>query len=134
MGGPGFVGIKVRRSDGSARWIVVAVWSASEWLTINGAPCRDGYFEEEREVMEKELGITMPTLMELNGSTIDAIVIETRELTIDLSGRGVGLRLGLRADSSDLPIFRGSKEPRVMQDDEDIRDAIIVSRRANLWL
>ena len=134
MGGPGFVGVKVRGSDASVCWLVVAVWGAAEWLTVDGSPCCEGYFEDERELMEKEQGRALPSLLELKGSVIDAIEVNGREFLLDLSAGGSTHQLRLLADSSSLPVFRGSKEPRIMQQDEDIRDAIIVSRRANLWL
>ena len=42
--------------------------------------------------------------------------------------------LRLRRDSSSLPVHRGSKQPKVLAPSQDVRDAVIISRRASLWL
>ncbi len=134
MGGAGFVGLKVRRPDAGVCWIVFAVWGAAGWLTVNGSACHDGYFEDERKVMAERQGSPLPSLLELKGGRIDAIRLAAREFSLHLSHKGILREIRLLADSGDLPVFRGSKEPRVMGGDEDLRDAILVSRRAHLWL
>lgn len=134
MGGPGFVGLKVRGSAVCSFWVVVTVWGASEWLTIDGKPCREGYFEEERRDMENRMGAPLPSLLSLKGNVIDSIEMDSQHFLATLSAGGSVYQLRLLADSSSLPVHRGSKEPKVMEQGEDIRNAIIISRRANLWL
>jgi len=50
------------------------------------------------------------------------------------TGSSGPLAIRLRRDSSALPVHRGSKEPMVLAASEDIRDAVILSRRGSLWL
>ena len=134
MGGPGFVGLKIRDSAVSSCWLVVTVWGASGWLSIDDKPCREGYFDEERREMEHAMGEPLPSLLKLKGASIDEIEIDARHFSAKLSVGGSVYQLRLLADSRSLPVHRGSKEPKIMEEGEDIRNAIIVTRRARLWL
>ncbi|HKI64819.1 MAG TPA: YrhB domain-containing protein [Burkholderiales bacterium] len=54
------------------------------------------------------------------------------ELLFTQSGSSRALRI--RRDSSHLPVHRGSKQPKLLSPSEDLRDAIVVPLRGDLWL
>lgn len=132
MGGPGFAGIRVRRRDGSSIWIVFTIWGAATWLTLNNDLLSEGYFPD----VQKELSGTWQfrPLHNLIYSRITDIRLEKDMAELSFSSLGSTLVLTIRRDSGSLPVHYGSKEPKVLDPSQDIRDAVIISRRASLWL
>ena len=131
MGGPGFVGLRL---SSPAVWLVITVWGAADWITVDGIPCREGKFADEITGLETSFHGSLPRLADFVGSQIVSCEIQPRSIQLVLSHAGVSHRLQLLADSPHLPVFRGSKEPRNMPDSDDLRTAVILSRRAHLWL
>lgn len=135
MGGPGFVGIRVRPKNARfATWIVFTLWAAAEWLTVGEELLEDGYFPDERERHASEGGFRFFRLADLVGLTLNEMRIERDLVELVFAGTVGHRALRLRADSSALPVHRGSKLPKHLAPSQDLRDAVVASRRARLWL
>ena len=132
MGGPGFVGLQLRISRGRHAWVVFTVWAAAGWLTINDDLLTEGYSPDEQR--EQSSSHRLRRLSELVGSTLADIHLDRELAELTFSGSSGPLVLRLRRDSSALPVHRGSKQPKVLATSQDIRDAVIISRRGSLWL
>jgi len=132
MGGPGFVGLRLRLSSGRHTWVVFTVWAAAGWLTINDDPLTEGYFPDERRELSSSRRLR--PLSELVGSTLRDAHLGRELAELTFTGPAGSLVLRLRRDSSALPVHRGSKQPKVLAASQDIRDAVIISRRGALWL
>ena len=130
MGGPGFVGIRVRCSSGSRIWVVFTIWAAAGWLTLDGALLEDEYFPDERRDSSK----TFFPLSSLVGARLDSTRLAPDSAELSFTQSGSRRVLCIQRDSSHLPVHRGSKQPKLLLPTEDLRDAVIVSSRGNLWL
>jgi hypothetical protein len=132
MGGPGFVGLRLRLSRLRSIWVVFTIWGAAGWLTINHDLLEEGYFPDERRELT---GIRkFRPLSDLVGSTLTDVQLEYDDAELTFNGTSSPLVLRLQRDSSALPVHRGSKRPKVLALSQDIRDAVVISRRASLWL
>ena len=132
MGGPGFVGLRLRLSSGRRAWVVFTVWAAAGWLTINDDLLSEGYFPDEQ--LELSSSRRLRSLSELVDATLADIHLDRELAELTFGGSSGPLVLRLRRDSSALPVHRGSKQPKVLATSQDIRDAVIISRRGSLWL
>jgi hypothetical protein len=132
MGGPGFVGLRLRLPSGRHTWIVFTVWAAAGWLSINDDLLAEGYFpDEQRELIPYR---RLRRLSELVDSRLMDISLDRDMADLEFSSSAGPLHLRWKSDSSTLPVHRGSKQPKVLAASEDIRNGVIVSRRASLWL
>jgi len=111
-------------------WIVFTVWAAAGWLTLDEALLEDAYFPDERTDGSRAF-VPLTTLV---GARLDSIRLtpDLAELLFTQSDSPRALRV--QHDSSHLPVHRGSKQPKLLSPTEDLRDAVIVSQRGNLWL
>jgi hypothetical protein len=131
MGGPGFIGLRLRLPRGHRVWVVFTVWSAAGWLTIGDDLLAEGYFPDEQQDLVGTRRFR--PLSDLVGSALMGVRLEHDLAELTFSGAPDSLVLRLRRDSTSLPVHRGSKQPKVLAPSQDLRDAIIVSRRGSLW-
>lgn len=132
MGGPGFLGLRLQLPRGGTTWVVFTIWAAAEWLTINDDLLADGYFPDEQKEISRPWRFRH--LSNLIGSTLTDIRLEHDCAELAFNGASEPLVLRLQRDSSGLPVYRGSKQPKVLEASQDVRDAVIISRRGCLWL
>jgi len=130
MGGPGFVGIRLRPRTGPRLWVVFTIWAAAEWLTLDGELLEESYFLSERGDSSRRF---LP-LAALQGARLIAVGLTADAAELTFARGGAVRALRLQRDSSHLPVHRGSKAPKVLGPDLDLRDAVVVSRRGGLWL
>lgn len=74
MGGPGFLGLKLKLSDGHCIWIVFTIWAAAGWLTVDKDLLADGYFEDDKQKLAGARKFRQ--LYDFVGSTIVEIRLE----------------------------------------------------------
>lgn len=132
MGGPGFAGLRLRLSNDRPIWIVFTLWAADGWLTVGDDLLADGYLEDERQKLAHTREFRQ--LSDFVGSTITQIRLDQGIVELAFDQAATPMTLRLQQDSSSLPVHRGSKQPKVLETSQDIRDAVIISRRARLWL
>lgn len=134
MGGPGFVGLRLKLPSTWARsvWMVFTVWGAAGWLTINEEVVAEGYDADERQQIAR--AYRLRSLTDLVGSTVENIRVEPDLAEVTFISAQSSAVLRLMRDSSFLPVLPGSKKPRIIPPAQDIRDTIIISRRAHLWI
>jgi len=131
MGGPGFLGFRVHTSHGR-RWMVYRLWSAAEWLLLDGRLVNDGLFPDERQRIAADAQVSVRTLI---GCTVDAVTCDEQALCVefrDPGGEVHVLRLG-RSGEGVLP-WRGTGGRKVIPDAESLDDVIVVTRSGRLWL
>jgi hypothetical protein len=131
MGGPGFVGLQLKLSSGRPIWVVFTIWGAADWLTVGDDLLADGYSPSEQRELANARRFRL--LSDFVGSTLKGIRLQHDIAELTFSSAAGPLVLCLRGDSSSLPVHRGSKQPKVLAS-QDVRDAVIISRRASLWL
>jgi hypothetical protein len=112
QGGPGFFGLKCRNGSKSF-WIVFTLWGAAEWLTLDGKP--------------------IDSATTLHGGSIQSVEFRNDCATITVHGTDSNHIVELRRDGSTVPRWRGSGAKRTFEEAERLEDAIVMSRRANLW-
>ncbi len=132
MGGPGFVGLKLKLPSGRRIWVVFTIWGAAGWLTVGDDLLSDGYSPSDQQQLANARRFRL--LSEFVGSTLKGVRLQQDIAELTFSGAAGPLHLCLRGDSSSLPVHSGSKQPKVLAASQDVRDAVIVSRRASLWL
>jgi hypothetical protein len=130
MGGPGFFGLKCRKGLRSF-WIVFVLWGAAEWLTLDGKLLKSGLTESERELYEDRGVIAEETV---HGGSLQSIDFTADYVTLTVRKADAAHIFELRRDGTTLPPWRGSGEKKVFPSHESLKDAIIISRRARLWL
>jgi hypothetical protein len=132
MGGPGFVGLKLKLSSGRRIWVVFTIWAADGWLTVDDDLLADGYFADDKQKLADTRKFR--PLADLVGTTLTEIRLEHDIAELRFNDAAIPMTLRLQRDSSSLPVHRGSKRPKMLALSQDIRDAVIISRRAALWL
>lgn len=135
MGGPGFVGIEL---DGSTRdWLVIAIWSAASWITLDGrlfgaehpaqledepAPWRPAWITTFGDWANEDI---------FDGDSFTSIEVSERELIATLRS---GRELQISDDPSDRPVLAGNGKPRLLEPDDDLREAVFLSPTTELWV
>lgn len=138
MGGPGFFGLELAAKGRYPReWLVLTLWGAGEWLLLDG---------EWVEAHPNQYHIRRPLYSncggdevwdDLAGKVAGAEIIEAN--ITDVSSKLVLLRgveqhiLELPEDTTRLPVWGGSLEPKKWHPDESHLDAWVISRRGNLF-
>jgi hypothetical protein len=126
MGGPGFFGLQL----GSA-WLVISLWDAASWLHGPGRPISDN---ESREHDGPSPWITQENdelSPRLIGEAISSAAITKRSLSISFSG---SLMIELQESPRLRPVWGGSKTPRALSEDDDLRDGVFLSPTAELLI
>jgi hypothetical protein len=126
MGGPGFVGFRL-----GGEWLIVAIWGAASWLSLDGRPLEDDFWEERGR--QRPLLADLPAGSEelFVGWQVTAFSVERRSLTMGFAG---GRRLELLPDPQDRPTFQGSGERRQLGPEEDLRQLVFLSPTTELWI
>lgn len=132
MGGPGFVGLKLKLSNGRRIWVVFTIWAAAGWLTVGDDLLADGYFADDKQNLANTR--KFKPLSDFVGLTLTDIRLEHDIAELKFNSTTGSIILRLQRDSSSLPVHRGSKQPKVLTSSQDIRDAVIISSKAFLWL
>lgn len=137
MGGPGFFGLELRAKGRYPReWLVLTLWGAGEWLLLDG---------EWVEAHPNQYHIQRPLYSnfggdedwdDLTGKVVGAEIIEA--YITDFSSRLVLLHgveqhiFELPQDTTRLPVWGGSLEPKRWNPAESHLDAWVLSRRGEL--
>ena len=130
MGGPGFVGLKCH--GGAKRfWIVFTLWGAAGWLTLDGKLLDEGLIGDEKKTYAQR-GVV--SLKEVYGGTIQGMNVTADTLTLEIAQSDRTHILQLRRDGTTVPPFRGTGGKKTFGKDDRLEDAVILSKRARLWL
>lgn len=125
-GGPGFFGLRL-----GEEWLVISIWGASEWITVDGRLVED-FFGEKYDRPLPWIGDHGDELTEkLVGQEITSFKVEKQSLSIGLAN---GMTLEIAADPASRPVFEGSKEARAFADTDDLRKAVFFSPTAEIWI
>jgi hypothetical protein len=135
MGSPGFLGIKLKPARRSQKfWIVITLWNAATWAKVNDALLVEGYpFEDEQRQLEHQ-GYSFTSFRELVDGTVARCDLNQDTFVLTVHKDGGDRTFEIDARSGNLPLLRGNGEPRRLADDQSLLDAVVISRRANLWL
>lgn len=115
MGGAGFLGFKLK-PKGSSRpvWLVVSLWSAVEWVSEAGHPLRED------------------KLRDLAGSRVSSLQVTPDFFEIVLTGGEASRALRIDRQSPKTSPW-GAESSKRLADGESLLDAVVVSRKADLW-
>jgi hypothetical protein len=135
MGGPGFVGLCLQvPSGGRPQWVVFTVWAAAKWLTLNDDLLTDGFPQDEQPPFADAGSRRFRALADLVGCSLAGIRLEHDIAELEFSGTGEPFVLRARGGSASLPVQDGPQQPKLLTSSQDVRDAVVISRRASLWL
>lgn len=127
QGGPGFFGLKCEKGSGSF-WIVFTLWGAVDWLTLDGKLMEHGDHETTRPARAPA---NAPA--SILGGTIQSVDFMDDRALIALRCADSTRMIELRRDGATVPPWGGSGEKKSFGADESLEDAIVTSRRADLW-
>ncbi|MDC0716499.1 hypothetical protein [Nannocystis bainbridge] len=134
MGGPGFLGIQVGGGrPHEPRWLVVTLWAAAGWATIDGDLVSEEFFECDRIALAAAGRRFRSITTALTGTTLIAADCSDDLLVLVFERDGARQRLEIWRDGRDVPPWRGSGQPRTLGPDESMRDAVVVSESGYLW-
>ena len=125
MGGYGFFGLKL-----NDEWLVIAVGSAGNWMTVNRRRLQD-YFchENERETPWVYEGVDAlsPYII---GSTVLEFEVLKHSMRIELSNGAV---IELSQDPHTGAPFEETGKQRLLLDEDDLRRAVFLCPTSELW-
>lgn len=131
MGGPGFLGLRVRAFEGET-WVVFRLWSASDWLTLDDRVVNDGLFPREREGIAPDAQVSIQSLV---GTTLEAYTCDPERLALGFRGAADQARwLTLRRNGAGVLPWRGTGLPKTIPEGESLDDVVVVSRTGRLWV
>jgi hypothetical protein len=134
MGGAGFLGLRL--ADGrppEPRWLVVTLWGAAGWATLDGDLLREEFGGREHAELARAGRGFRSVEQCLPGSTLVAASCSDALLVLEFERDGARQRLEIRADGRYVPPWSGSGRPRALGPDESLRDAVVVSESGYLW-
>ncbi len=130
MGGPGYLGLKCRKNQRSF-WIIFTLWAADGWLALDGKLIESGLLGEEKTLYEKRGALAIETI---HGGELLSVDFTDDNVVLKIQKNGITHDIELRRDGAKAPPWRGSGERKLFGADESLEDAIILSRRARLWV
>ncbi|MFZ6183722.1 hypothetical protein [Nannocystis pusilla] len=134
MGGPGFFGLRLAGGQPpEPRWLVVTLWAAASWATLDGDLVREEFFEPERAELEAAGRRFRSVQASLLGTRLMAAECTDDLLALEFERDGARQRLQIRRDGLDVPPWSGSGQPRMLGPGESMRDAVVVSESGYLW-
>ncbi len=129
MGGPGFFGLQCRKKRNTF-WIIFTLRGAEGWLTLDARLIASSLSEAEKKTYAKQGNIAMETV---HGGTLASVKYLPSSIEIKIQKDNAEHVLELRRDGKTVPPWRGSGEKKKFRDTELLEDALVVSRRADLW-
>ncbi|WAS96493.1 hypothetical protein [Nannocystis punicea] len=134
MGGPGFLGLQLAGGrPPEPRWLVVTLWAAASWATLDGDLVREEFFERERAELEASGRRFRSIETSLLGTRLVTAECTDDLLALEFERDGARQRLQIRRDGADVPPWSGSGQPRMLGPEESMRDAVVVSESGYLW-
>lgn len=138
MGGPGFFGLRLAESEEyPEEWLVLRLWGAGNWLLMDGQwveahpnqyQIREplysnfGAGEEWDRMAERVVGAQISEVQIAQDHSVIVLALGMEKYTLEIP-----------QDTSRLPLYGGTMEPRVWNAYEDQRDAWIISH-GDLWV
>ena len=129
MGGPGFLGLKCGKNR-KTFWMVFVLRGAEGWLTLNGKLIASSLSEAKKKRYAGQGVIFLETI---HGGTVASVKFFPGSVAIKIENGDAMYILELRRDGSTVLPWRGTGVKKTFRDDELLEDALVVSRRANLW-
>ena len=134
MGGPGFVGFNfvTRRHE----WLVIAIWGADAWLTLDGRLLGDEHPAQRDGGPAKwrptwgSLDSDPPRSELFRDAEFASFHVSARSLEATLDD---GRILKIADDPTDRPRFVGNGRPRELEPWDDLRKSVFMSPTRELW-
>jgi len=126
MGGPGFLGFRFGND-----WLIVAIWGASEWFRLEGRLVTDFFWEVNERPSPWVVDETDDFQDLFVGKRFTSLVVrrDSIEGTFD-----DGQVLQLSPDPDDRPAHQGNGEPRIVEEDDDLRTMIFLAPTSEIWI
>ncbi|MFA7013456.1 MAG: hypothetical protein WC202_10945 [Desulfobacterales bacterium] len=128
-GGPGFFGLQCRKKR-KTFWIIFTLRGADGWLTLNGRLIASSLSEADKKTYAKQGNIATEAV---HGGTLASVKYLPSSIEIKIQQEDAEHVIELRRDGKTVPAWRESGEKKQFRDTELLEDALVVSRRANLW-
>ena len=134
MGGPGFLGFLLEGpASQKRRWLVITLWNAAGWATLDGALIAEALMPDERNDALK----AGREIREFKSAVLNAILTSAActddILTLEFERNGIVHQFQIRADGRDVLPWRGSGNRKTLEPGESLRDAVVVSQSGYLW-
>jgi len=146
MGGYVFFGLRLSQiKERKQEWLVCTIFSANDWLTVNGRwlSCHPTQYSQQKPLtgtmysQEKERRYLSPLE---TWDDFQPLILDKKINDFDCKKNSCqiiieeNIIIAITADSSSRPWFYGTKKPRELGKDDDLRRGWILARDINLFL
>ncbi|WP_425100012.1 hypothetical protein [Tropicibacter sp. S64] len=125
MGGYGFFGLQLEPED----WLVVPVFGAAEWITLDGRLLVDGRERPRRPPWIVDADDSA-MVSRLAGAVIVRGELERHAFSLAFDNGAV---LAIARDARSRPVMAGTEQPRVFLDSDDLSAALFFSPSAEVF-
>jgi len=126
MGGAGFFGLRLEQE-----WLVVAIWGAGEWISIDGMPVEDHVFDDHERprpwISDGDDNLS-PVLI---GAEITSLQLNQRSMQMSFSN---GMSLAIEETPQNRPNLQRSDRPREFLETDDLRKAVFLAPTSEIWV
>jgi hypothetical protein len=124
MGGPGFLGFRLRD-----QWLILAIWAAANWFRLDGRFLEDYHWEKQGRERPWADDPDTDVRALFVGWQVMSVDLQREFMTVEFDGGHV---LRLDPEVEHRPMSDGEGYPYVL--DDDLRSVVFLAPTTWLWI